>query len=155
MKTKSIFGIVLLITLLISCKHTEKEKIKKKVEEAEKEYVIDLNKDFMYQCTITSFKTKIPIEDVKKILKEYYIYKKNCSFKGNSFIILDDYDFKKEAKHTYDLINEATDKFSIPYENVIAIYSELETSQRINELEDEILSLSSTVEDLENEINRK
>lgn len=154
--TSKIITLTLVAMALFSCKDKEAQKLKNEQEEIkyQKERVVTLNKDFLYSCLITSSKTELPLENVQFVLKMYFEDKEDFVFKSNSFVVLNDDNWEHAERHNLDLIKETSEKHNIPYNDVVKIYSTLEISERIKDLENEISNLNSTIHDLESEIDK-
>jgi uncharacterized pyridoxamine 5'-phosphate oxidase family protein len=143
-----------LVLSIISCKNKEEElAMLKKIENYEKEEIINMTKDFMYQCDIISYRTKIDLEKVELVLKDYFIVRNGYIFKENSLVIIESTYMDSDEIHNYDLIDNATKKYSMSRDDVIKIYSELESSHQFSDLQFEISELRSTIEDLESKLN--
>ncbi|MEC5158859.1 hypothetical protein [Chryseobacterium sp. MP_3.2] len=155
---KKQYFLTALITLMLfsSCKDNAVEKLEKERRHAKykKERVLKMNNDFSYISVIIAFRTNLPIEIVKKVLKEYYISKHDFIFEPNSLLVKNDYNRKNNEHHNLDLIEITSKKYSFQYKDVVAIYSEIE-SLKIIELTDEISSLSNRIEDLEGVVENK
>ena len=155
MKQSKFWSILLCSLIFFSCNKEQKELQKqKRREEYKKEMVQNLNKDFNYYCLIIASKTNFQLDEVKPVLREYFIFKKGSVFNNNSFDVIADGSYKTKEIHNLDLMLQTSNKTGIAFKDIVKIYSELETSERINDLDNDVYNLSSTIEDLQTEIEK-
>ena len=153
-KKLKIIVLTIIISQVLSCKNKEEELAKEeRLKKYQIEMISDLNKDYLYCCGIISIRTKISIKVVKPVVKEFFISQFGYVFDENSFNVSKESETSYDTKHNLDLIKETSEKYFIPYIDVLTIYSELENFTKFDELQEEISTLDAMVQDLDGKIN--
>lgn len=142
-------------TLLTACKKDDKQKILDQKElNLEKEILIDINKNFKYQCLKISTLHDIDYNKVAIVLKEIFINYSVLDFENNSTNIIgyENYDRKQVTK--LDLYNNIKAKNIISDKEIFTILNAIENDYQIEDFESTILYLSDENDYLNDQIEK-
>ena len=142
-------------TLLTACKKDDKQKILDQKElNLEKEILIDINKNFKYQCLKISTLHDIDYNKVAIVLKEIFINYSVLDFENNSTNIIGYENYYRKQVTKLDLYNNIKAKNIISDKEIFTILNAIENDYQIEDFESIILYLSDENDYLNDQIEK-